>query len=193
MNWKNAKFIKGMVGPDEILEGDLAHVAFIGRSNVGKSSVINALTKQKGLARTSPLPGRTQEINVYLIHKAFYLLDLPGYGYAKASKTRREQLWQLLNWYLFESGYEPKKVILIIDAVVGLTENDSAMLQNLEQDKKNIVILVNKIDKIKKAHLNEQLEKIKKSVGRHAVIFCSAKKNIGIGELMSEIIRSIHK
>lgn len=193
MNWKDAKFIKGIVGPDELLEGDMPHVAFIGRSNVGKSSVINALTKQKGMARTSPLPGRTREINAYLIHKTFYLLDLPGYGYAKASKETRKKLFQLLDWYLFESGYEPKIVVLIIDAVVGVTENDTIMLENLKKYKKNVVIVANKIDKLKEKDKTKQLEDIKKNTHGITIIPCSAKKSIGIGNLMNEIIHVIPK
>jgi len=85
MRITSATFVKGIVGSDEILEGEFPQIAFIGRSNVGKSSVINSLTNQKGLAITSSFPGRTREINLFLINDAFYLLDLPGYGYAKAS------------------------------------------------------------------------------------------------------------
>ena len=193
MNWKAARFIKGMVGPDEILIGDMPHVAFIGRSNVGKSSVINALTKQKGLARTSPLPGRTQEINVYLIPKAFYLLDLPGYGYIKGSKKTQSKLLDLIEWYLFESGAKAKKIIMIIDALVGLTENDIKIFSELTSRKKDFVILANKIDKIKKSELSDKLKKIQDFIGDHVIIPCSAKKNIGIGELINEIIKAIHK
>ncbi len=80
MKTRTARFIKGLVGPDPLLEDGTPQVAFIGRSNSGKSSVINSLTGQKGLARTSSFPGRTQEINVFKIDHRLYLLDLPGYG-----------------------------------------------------------------------------------------------------------------
>ena len=86
MNITSAIFVKGLVGDDEILNDGKDQVAFIGRSNVGKSSVINSLVNKKDLARTSSFPGRTQEINVFLINKDFYLVDLPGYGFAKGSK-----------------------------------------------------------------------------------------------------------
>ena len=86
MEIKNARFIKGVVGPDDFLEKDIPQVAFIGRSNVGKSSVINSLTHQKDLAITSSLPGRTQQINLFLINESVYLLDLPGYGFSQDSQ-----------------------------------------------------------------------------------------------------------
>ena len=79
MNITSAKFVKGVVGEDEILDDGIPQVAFIGRSNVGKSSVINSLVNQKALAITSSTPGRTQQINIFLINKEFYLVDLPGY------------------------------------------------------------------------------------------------------------------
>ncbi len=184
---QSAKFIKGIVGTDELLEGNLSHIAFIGRSNVGKSSLISALTRKKNLARTSSFPGRTTEINVFLINKSVYFLDLPGYGFAKASLELRERLKRLIDWYLFESQYEQKKVILIIDAYVGLTDSDRDMLQRLEEHHKEIVIVANKIDKIRKSTYDEQLQKIQEMVGAHKVIPCSLKKGTGIGELNNSI------
>ena len=95
----SAKFIKGAVGTDDIFEDGTPQIAFIGRSNAGKSSVINSLVSEKGLARTSSFPGRTQEINLYLINKAFYFVDLPGYGFAKLSQETREWLQKVIHWY----------------------------------------------------------------------------------------------
>src|SRR5689334_4944848 len=127
MNITSAKFIKSVVGEDEILSDGMPQVAFIGRSNVGKSSVINALAGQNGLAKTSSQPGRTQQLNVFLVSATggskIYLVDLPGYGFAKGSKDMQEQLQQLIYWYLFGSDYQQKKVVLILDAVVGPTAN----------------------------------------------------------------------
>src|SRR5579864_4839283 len=113
MNITSAKFVKGVVVDDEVLNDGVPQIAFIGRSNVGKSSVINSLANQNGLAKTSSFPGRTQQINIYLVNKSFYLVDLPGYGYAKASKAEQEKLQQLIYWYLLGSDYEQKKVLLI--------------------------------------------------------------------------------
>ncbi len=191
MNIRSATFVKGVVGDDEALERDIPQIAFIGRSNVGKSTVINTLTHQRGLAKTSSFPGKTTEINLFLINKSFYLVDLPGYGFAKASREARERLQALIDWYLFKSHYTQKKVVLIIDGYIGLTESDLEMLHSLEECGKDIIILANKSDKIKKSEIPEKLKKLQRCVGQHPIILCSAKKNTGLGELTNLIVQSI--
>jgi GTP-binding protein len=188
MNIRSAKFIKGIVDADEVLDDNKPHIAFIGRSNVGKSSIINSLTKQEGLARTSSFPGRTREINLFLINKSFYFVDLPGYGFAKISEKGRKRLQRLINQYLLESPYEQKKIVFIIDFSVGPTTNDLEMLQSLKKQQKNIVIVANKIDKIKNSAYKKQLQKIQAMVGSHKIIPYSSKKGIGIKELSREIL-----
>lgn len=183
MKIRTAKFIKGVIEDDEILRNGKPQIAFIGRSNVGKSSVINSFTKQKGLAKTSSLPGRTRQINVFLINKSHYLLDLPGYGYARTSWEGRELLKKMICWYLFETDYEKQKIVLIIDANVGLTYNDLDILQSLDEHKKDIVIVANKVDKIKKSAYLKQLQKLKNIIGKHKIIPYSAEKGIGNTEL----------
>jgi GTP-binding protein len=189
MKITSAQFMKGLVGPDASLEDGTPQIAFIGRSNVGKSSVINSLAQKKDLARTSAFPGRTQEINLFLINRAFYLVDLPGYGYAKMSKDRQEWLQNLIRWYLFESGYKQKKVVLIIDSKIGATEDDKEMLAALEETGKNIVLVWNKVDKLKKMEYETKLAEIKALVPKHMVIPYSSKKRIGVGELSEEITK----
>lgn len=189
LNITSAKFIKGIVNDDEALKKDIPQVAFIGRSNVGKSSTINSLTKQKNLARTSSTPGRTQEINLFLINESFYLVDLPGYGFSAGSKENKAELFELVNWYLFTSGYKQKLIVLIIDANIGATESDLEILRALEKHKKNIVIAANKIDKIKKSDYVNRLQAIQNAVGKHKIIPYSAKKAIGINELIKEITK----
>ncbi len=184
----SAQFIKGITQSDKVLENSLPQVAFMGRSNVGKSSVINSLTRQKKLARTSNYPGRTQEINIFLINKSFYLLDLPGFGYAKTSKEKRLELQDIIYGYLFESLYVQKRVVLIIDAKVGPTELDLEILKLLEEHKKKVVIVANKIDKVKPSFLKKQLMKIQKVVGPYKIIAYSAQKNKGRKELLREIM-----
>jgi GTP-binding protein len=188
MKITSAKFLKGIVGPDEAFADGTPQIAFIGRSNVGKSSVINSLTQQKDLARTSSFPGRTQELNLFLINNSFYLVDLPGYGYAKMSFERQEKLQRLIGWYLFESPYRQKKVVLIIDGKVGPTDNDQKMLETLEEQGKDVVILMNKVDKLKKMEYATQLLKVKEFAGKYPVIPYSSKKRIGIGELTHELL-----
>jgi GTP-binding protein len=186
MNKKTAKFIKAIVGDDEI-EIERPQIAFIGRSNVGKSSVINSLTNQKDLAKTSSFPGRTQQINLFLVENSHYFVDLPGYGYAKLSGTGRDRILKLINWYLFESHYEQKKVVFIFDANVGLTANDEEMLRCLQKSRKDIVIVANKVDKVKKSEYQKRLKKIQDIAYAGKIISYSSTKNIGTKELAKEI------
>jgi GTP-binding protein len=189
MKITSATFMRGLSGTDDILEDGVPQVAFIGRSNVGKSSVINSLTGQEGLARTSSFPGRTQEINVFLINKSLYLLDLPGYGYAQASREGRERLQKLIYWYLFDSPYTQKKVALIIDANVGPTKDDLAMLRGLIDHGKNILIVANKIDKIKKSEYALKLRDLATTMFGNPIIPYSAKEGIGIENLVDAILK----
>jgi len=185
---KSATFIKSAVGTDDIFEDGTPQVVFIGRSNVGKSSVINSLVNRKNLAKTSSFPGRTQQINIFLINKAVYLVDLPGYGFAKVPGEIWRKIQKMINWYLFKSGCDFKKVILIIDAKTGPTRDDYDMLYSLEEENKNIIIVANKIDKIKKSLYAEQTQKIKDIFNEHKVVLYSAEKKIGVGELAAELI-----
>lgn len=188
MKVNSAEFIRGVVGENEVLEEKFPQVAFIGRSNVGKSSVINTLTGKKDLAKTSSFPGRTQQINVFLINKVVYLLDLPGYGFAKGNKDLQQGIQQLIYWYLFQSPYEQKKVVLIIDAFVGPTQTDMEMLHSLKEAGKEVVVVANKIDKLKKTKAASQLKEIASSIGKYKVIPYSAEKKIGIAELAKELL-----
>lgn len=189
MQVNTATFVKGIVGTDEILDGKTPQIAFIGRSNVGKSSVINSLTRQKGLAITSSSPGRTRQINLFLINKSYFLLDLPGYGYAKASFEVRDQLFKLIDWYLFKSEYKQKKVVLIIDANIGPTVDDLEMLHTLEDYKKDIVVVANKVDKIKSSKYEARMQEVRELIGEHIIIPYSSHERIGIGALANEVFR----
>ncbi|MBP9822020.1 MAG: YihA family ribosome biogenesis GTP-binding protein [Candidatus Pacebacteria bacterium] len=185
----SAKFVKSVVGDDEALDDGRAQIALIGRSNVGKSSLINSLTKQKGLAKTSSFPGRTQEVNLFLINKSFYLVDLPGYGYAKANEEGRDKLKKIIFWYLFNSHYQQKLVLLVIDAEVGVTDNDKEILRGLKERNKNILIVANKVDKIKNAVYIKKMQELQKAVGDHRIIPYSVNKKIGVTELTEELFK----
>lgn len=171
-----------------MLEDGKLQVAFIGRSNVGKSSLINALTGQKGLAKTSSSPGRTQLINLFLINRTMYFIDLPGYGFARLSKEARARLEELIHWYFFTSPYKQKYVVLIIDANVGVTSLDIEMLRALEQAKKSIIVVANKVDKIKKAQYDQQLQNVRDAVGNHPIIACTNKGTAGLNALTKQIL-----
>jgi GTP-binding protein len=187
MKIDSAKFVKSVMGSDTALESNTPQVAFIGRSNSGKSSVINSLVNQNNLATTSSFPGRTQKINLFLINESFYFVDLPGYGYAKVPEKLKHSLKAMVNWYFFVSNYEQKKIVLIIDASVGPTKDDLDMLYSLEDHGKSIIVVANKIDKIKQTEYEEQFKLINELIGTHTIVPYSAKKKIGVKELLSEI------
>lgn len=183
----SAEFKKGITEEDELLEGKKAQFAFIGRSNVGKSSIINMLTDKKDLAVTSSFPGRTQQANIFLINGSVYFIDLPGYGYAKAPASIRQKIKDVINWYLFISRYEQKKLFLIIDAEIGFTKDDLEMLKKFEEFNKNVIIIANKVDKVKNSELKHKLEVISKIANNYKVIPFSTKKEIGVQDVLDQI------
>lgn len=186
MKIKSAEFLKGITSDDELLRNDIPQVAFIGRSNVGKSSLINALTG-KPIARSSDTPGKTREINLYAINKVMYFVDLPGYGFAKGSHVDRENLKKLIYSYLLFSDIPHKKIVVIVDALVGVTESDEYFIRRMEERQKEFVVVANKIDKIKKSEYKTKLDKVKEAVKGHKLILCSTKTRVGLDDLWAEI------
>jgi GTP-binding protein len=187
MKINSAIFMRGIKGSNDILEDGIPQIAFIGRSNAGKSSLINSLVNIKDLARTSATPGRTQELNVFMINKSVYFIDLPGYGYAKTTIEAFKKINNLVYWYLFDSVHRPK-VVLIIDAEIGMTKSDLGMLEALEERGNEIVIVANKVDKIKKSQYLNQIKKIKAQFNGHLVIPYSSVTKVGVGELAEELL-----
>lgn len=187
MKITSAKFMRGIVGADELLNDGIPQIAFIGRSNAGKSSLLNSLTGFKNLAVTSSTPGRTRQINAFLINDTHYFMDLPGYGYAKAGGDTLIKISQLISWYLFESGHNPK-IVLLIDANVGPTKDDLGILKELEKAGKEIIVVANKVDKIKKSHYLNHLKKLAQQISGHKLIPYSSISKIGIDELTDALL-----
>lgn len=186
-----AEFVKGVIGDDYSLGDNLPQIAFFGRSNAGKSSVINSLVDKKDLVKVSKIPGKTSEANFFRINNSFYFVDFPGYGYAKRSMSDRNKMIKRIFWYLERSNVRPKAVFLIIDAKVGLTALDREMIKILEKNKHQIIIVGNKIDKMSKAALKEQLLSIQKEAPSTFVLPYSAKTKEGKGELVEKIMNLI--
>lgn len=186
-NITSAKFVKGVAGEDEIFSDGTPQVAFIGRSNVGKSSLINALTNTK-ISRASSFPGRTQELNVFLVNNSLYFVDLPGYGFSRVSGAGKEKLTDLIDCYLFNKSFTQKKIVLIIDANVGMTDKDVSMFDELVYHKKDFVIALSKIDKMNQSEYHHKLNEIKQITGQHILFPFSSTTKKGIDKLLNCIL-----
>jgi GTP-binding protein len=188
MHIKSAEFIKGIIGSDSILDQGIPQIAFVGRSNVGKSSIINILTGAKKLAISSSTPGRTMQLNFFLINKKVFFVDLPGYGYAVASMQQSEKMRQLIEWYLMSAETSPDKVVLVIDSKVGPTQFDLDMLELLRKNNHNIIIVANKIDKIKPSEIEKKKRSIVETLQILDIIYFSSKTKKGRNELLARIM-----
>jgi GTP-binding protein len=185
-------FVKGVVDLEGLPKPDRAEVAFAGRSNVGKSSLINALANRKNLARASNTPGRTQELNFFDIATGrAYLVDLPGYGFAEAPKSYVDAWNRLMLDYLRRRA-SLKRVFLLIDARRGIGPVDKDVLDLLDKSAVNYQIVLTKTDKIKKAELaptiDTALAVLKKRPAAHPrVMATSSEKGLGLEDLRAEI------
>ena len=174
----SAKFIKGIIGTDDILYDGKFQVAFMGRSNVGKSTLINSLTKKNSLARTSSSPGKTIRMDFFLVNDKVYFVDFPGYGYAKRSWEKREKLAKMILWYLMYSEVKKRLVVLIIDAKVGVTASDQDMIKTFREHHLDYIIVANKVDKVPISQRENQLTLIRNEYKNSVVIpYCSKQKS----------------
>ncbi len=171
----SAEFLKGVVGTDEILYDGVPEYAFVGRSNVGKSSVINSLVNRKDLVKTSNRPGKTTEINFFGINnKKCYFVDLPGYGYAKRPPKEKESIEKLILWYLMYSDATVARVVVILDFKAGLTAFDEEMIRVLREKGHPYIIVANKADKLNQKEMSMQTRAIKDAAHEATVIAYSA-------------------
>lgn len=189
------EFLKGVVALDGLPPTDLVEVAFAGRSNVGKSSLLNAMTGRNSLARTSATPGRTREINFFRLGREevreIYLVDLPGYGYARVSKTQVEAWVDLLKSYL-RGRPNLRRVMLLVDARHGLKASDIEIMAMLDVAAVNYQIVLTKLDKLKSGDEESVRASVSVESRKHAachpeIISTSAVKGQGIAELRAEV------
>lgn len=184
-------FVKGVVAMDGLPDADRAEVCFAGRSNVGKSSLINALTNRKGLARASNTPGRTQEINYFALGEALWLVDLPGYGYAQAPVDVVAKWQALLKQYL--TGRPTlRRAFVLVDARHGVKPVDHEIMSLLDTSAVSFQVVLTKIDKLKTGALEKVIERVKADLGKHPasfpeLILTSSEKGEGIATLRSAI------
>ena len=184
-------FLKGVVALDGLPSDGFAEVAFVGRSNGGKSSLINALVRQNGLARTSNTPGRTQELNYFQTDAPLYIVDMPGYGYAKVSRSKVEAWTRLIKRYL-QGRVELKRVFVLVDSRHGLKESDTEFMALMDRAAVTYQIVLTKIDKLKRGQLETVLGSVQAAISKHPAAFphvmaTSAEKGDGIDELRAVI------
>ncbi len=184
------EFVKGVVAIDGLPGADRMEVCFAGRSNVGKSSLINALTRRHGLARTSNTPGRTQEINFFTCQSSHYLVDLPGYGFANAPLKVVKKWQRLLKDYLAGRA-TLRRAFVLIDARHGIKKVDDEILDLLDNAAVNFQVVLTKIDKVKPDDLATVLAQIRADLSNHPaaypeLVLTSSAKGDGI-----DILRAI--
>lgn len=186
-------FLLGMAHLSQLPPDDLPEIAFAGRSNVGKSSLLNALTGRKSLARTSNTPGRTQQINFFNLSGRLMLADLPGYGYAKVSKSLSKEWNILIRTYL--RGRAPlRRVCVLADSRHGLKDNDREIMEMLDETAVNYMVVLTKADKIKKSAQADVTARTQDTLAKHPAAFpfpmlTSSEKGTGIPELRAELTR----
>jgi len=186
-------FMLGVAALEQLPDTDLSEVAFAGRSNVGKSSLMNALTERTALARTSHTPGRTQQLNYFNLGDKIRLVDMPGYGYAKVSKTQREEWNQLIRNFL-RGRPNLRCVFMLIDARHGLKDSDREIMKMLDDTAVSYRIIMTKADKVHESQHQALRDKTEKTLKEHSAAFphihlTSSVKGIGVPEFRA-IIRS---
>lgn len=189
INFNKAEFILSAVQPGAFLRDGRPQVAFAGRSNVGKSSVINRLLNRKNFARVGATPGKTTQVNYFLIDGRIYFTDLPGYGYAKVSKEERDRWGRLMENYFQEQGLITLGV-LIVDARHKPTADDVTMCTWFKESGCPLIVVANKLDKLKKNEIEPNLQRIWDTLelpDTAVLIPFSAEKGIGKTELLSAI------
>lgn len=189
MKIQSAEFVKGAVTPQQYPKTFLPEVAFAGRSNVGKSSLLNSILNRKKLVKTSATPGKTQEINFFEINRRWMFTDLPGYGFARAPANVRRKWQGMIEQYL--TGREPLKlVVLLVDIRRNPTDLDLQMQEWLEHWQIPYLLVATKADKLKQGERARQLKKIREAFdpeGRHDVIAFSCQVNLGRKELWARL------
>lgn len=184
---RECRFIMSVARLEDLPPDDLPEIAFAGRSNVGKSSLVNALTNRRTLARTSNTPGRTQQLNFFDLDGRLVLVDLPGYGYAKVSRSEVDKWVALIRLYL-RGRVGLRRLCLLIDARHGIKDSDREMMDLLDEAAVTYQIVLTKADKVKAAGLKACREAVAGEIGRRAaaspdVLVTSARKGDGIADM----------
>lgn len=193
---KSSNYAVSAVREDQYPKDNLPEIALSGRSNVGKSSLINTILNRKNLARTSSQPGKTQTLNFYLINDEFYLVDVPGYGYARVSQKKRQEFGEMIQDYL-ETRPNLKGLVILVDSRHEPTKDDIAMYNYAQYLNLPILVVCTKIDKIKKSQVNKVMSRLKKNIDLNydhvTVLTFSSVTKLHVAELGNWIEEKISK
>lgn len=193
VNWNMAQFVRSAARPADFPRDGLPQVVFAGRSNVGKSSVINRLLNRKNFARVGSAPGKTTHINYFSIDQKLYLVDLPGYGYAKVSKQERDRWGRLIEAW-FADAQRMALGVLVVDARHKPTADDCTMAQVFLGSNKPFLVVANKLDKLKKSEIEGNTQVIRETLAlseKVPLILFSAEKGEGKAELLRRILNNL--
>ncbi len=195
MRVQTAEYVRSVATPEQVPRDGLPQIAFAGRSNVGKSSLINALLNRRKLALTSSSPGKTRQLNFFRINNAFYFVDLPGYGYARVSQSERRQWRTMIEGYL--TGAESLRgVVHIIDARHGPTDLDVEMVRWLSALRLPAVVVATKADKLSRGALAREVQRYLGQIARFGVeeiLPFSATTGLGKKELWNRILHLLER
>jgi GTP-binding protein len=186
----SARFVKSATRPDDFPRDLRPEIAFCGRSNIGKSSLLNSLTNVPGLARTSSSPGRTQTINFFLIDNRLYFVDLPGYGYAKVPKAIKENWGEMIAGYLRDRD-QLKLALMLVDSRMPPTDSDVLMKNWLDHHRIPNAVVLTKIDKISRNQLQQALRTSADTLKTKEILPFSAVTSSGRDQLLSRIRTAI--
>jgi GTP-binding protein len=194
---KKSDFVTSAVKPNQYPIDDRPEIAFVGRSNVGKSSIINALTNRRHLAKVSGTPGKTRLINFFIINDSFYLVDLPGYGYAKVSKSEKESWGKIIEDYLIKRE-ALKRVVLLVDCRHKPTGDDVMMHEWIKHYGYDVIVVATKSDKLTRNELRKSEKVIRETLklnGEDTLLFYSSLKKEGteavLNALFDDLIENV--
>ncbi|MCD5375467.1 ribosome biogenesis GTP-binding protein YihA/YsxC [Candidatus Gracilibacteria bacterium] len=195
MKIKDSEFIKSIsINDQKIFFESKNELVFVGRSNVGKSSLMNALMQKKDLVKTSSKPGKTRTANLFLVNGKYHFTDLPGYGFAKMGQEHREDLDSLISWYLEEKRHTIRQVVLICDAKIGPQQTDIDMYNYITNDLKlPITVVMSKIDKLSRSDSDKSKNHTEKTFFGARVMGISSTKKDGIDALRKVLGEELQK
>ncbi len=166
-------------------------IVFVGRSNVWKSSLMNAIFQKKDLVKTSSLPGKTKLANLFQVNHKFHFVDLPGYGFAKLGQEQKAKLDALISWYLEEFRLDIKKIVVVLDSKLGPTDTDIDMYKFLQEFQVPLIFVLNKIDKLSNNDIFKSIKHTEWIFFWQRIVATSAKNNTWVDELRKELMESL--